>query len=409
MRGMQSRRDRVMTSLDFRTPDAVPKDLGGMLSTGISGFAYPKLRAALGLPRQLPKMYDTGQMLALPDLDVLDALDCDVVHVTLDRHTNAFEEPEKRSPYDFNGRLPALVANPASYHTELDGTIVQDIGGSPARMPPAAHVFDHEHAGEVLDLEAELLEPDFERIGRELAASEFTEKRVRSIAAYCRRVRASTDRAVFFNGLQVDLGFPGGMAAYSMMCLLHPEWVKQLHAMKAEHARRQVRALLPEIRDSVDVVMFAADDQGTQNGPILPPAVFTELYAPYYRQMTDALHESAPRVKAFLHSCGAIHPLLDTIIGAGFDVLGPVQWSAGTAGYRDWKRKCSGRIALWGGGVNTQRTLPLGTVEDVKREVAEVVAVMGDGGGFVFCAIHNILAEIDPLKVIAMYRAAALR
>jgi uroporphyrinogen decarboxylase len=152
--------------------------------------------------------------------------------------------------------------------------------------------------------------------------------------------------------------------------------------------------------------MFAADDQGTQNGPILPPAVFAELYAPFYRQMTDAFHAAAPRVKVFLHSCGAIHPLLDMIIGAGFDVLGPVQWSAGTEGYAEWKRKCAGRIALWGGGVNTQRTLPLGTVEDVRREVAQVVPVMVDGGGFVFCAIHNILAEIDPLKVIAMYGAA---
>ncbi len=83
-----------------------------------------------------------------------------------------------------------------------------------------------------------------------------------------------------------------------------------------------------------------------------------------------------------------------------------MQWSAGTAGYGDWKRKCAGRIALWGGGVNTQRTLPLGTVEDVRREVAQVVPVMAAGGGFVFCAIHNILAEIDPAKVIAMYETA---
>jgi uroporphyrinogen decarboxylase len=403
---MQSRRDRVMTSLNFCQPDAVPKDLGGMLSTGISGFAYPKLRAALGLPPLRPKMYDTWQMLALPDLDVLDALDCDVVHVTLDRHTNAFEEPEKWAPYDFNGRLPALVENLQAYQTEAEGTIVQDMFGSPARMPPTAYVFDHEHAGEVLDLDAELTEPDYEGLKKSLAAAEFTEERVRSIAAYCRRVRASTDRAVFFNGLQVDLGFPGGMAAYSMMCLLHPSWVKQVHALKADHARRQAAALLPEIKDVVDIIMFTADDQGTQNGPILPPPLFAELYVPYYRQMTDALHRAAPRVKVFLHCCGAVHPLLEMIIDAGFDVLGPVQWSAGTQKYADWKSKCAGRIALWGGGVNTQRTLPLGTVEDVESEVAEVVPVMGKGGGFVFCAIHNILAEIEPDKVIAMYRTA---
>jgi uroporphyrinogen decarboxylase len=403
---MGSRRDRVMKSLAFGVPDALPKDLGGMRSTGISGFAYAGLRAALGLPPRTPRMYDTGQMLALPELDVLDALDCDVIHVTMDEHTNAFDEPSRWTPYDFNGRLPALVQNPGAYRTEPDGTIVQSIGGAPARMPPSGYVFDHEHANEVLDLEAEIVEPDFAKIEKNLRATAITEERARAVGAYCRRVRAATDRAVFFNGLQGDLGFPGGMAAYSMLCILHPEWAHQLHALKVEHARRQIAALVPEIRGSVDVVMFAADDQGTQNGPILPPAVFAELYAPYYRRMTDAMHAAAPELKVFLHCCGAVYPILDSIIAAGFDVLGPVQWSAGTNGYADWKKACGNRIALWGGGVNTQKTLPLGTVADVEREVREVVTTMARGGGFVFCSIHNILAEIEPEKVVALYRTA---
>jgi uroporphyrinogen decarboxylase len=404
---MPSRRDRVMKSLSFQVPDAVPKDLGGMRSTGISCFAYPKLRAALGLPARPPRMYDTGQMLALPELDVLDALDCDVIHVTMDDSTNAFDEPSRWTPYDFNGRLPALVQNPGAYRALPDGTLVQNPDSpSPSRMPPTGYVFNTEHAGEVLDLEAELREPDFRRIERDFTNSLFTEERVDAVAAYCRRVRESTDRAVFFNGFQVDLGFPGGMAAWSMTCMLHPEWVRPLHQMKADFCVKQAKLLLPAIRKHVDVLMFAADDQGTQNGPILPPAVFADLYAPYYRQMNDAAHAAAPEVKTFLHCCGAIHPILDSIIDAGFDVLGPVQWSAGKKGYREWKEKCAGRISLWGGGVNAQRTLPLGTVADVEREVAEVVPVMAAGGGYVFCAIHNILAEIDPKKVIAMYRAA---
>ncbi len=62
---------------------------------------------------------------------------------------------------------------------------------------------------------------------------------------------------------------------------------------------------------------------------------------------------------------------------------------------------------LWGGGVDTQRTLPLGTVADVEREVREIVAYMRKDGGVVFTSIHNILAEIPPEKVIALYRTAA--
>ena len=75
-------------------------------------------------------------------------------------------------------------------------------------------------------------------------------------------------------------------------------------------------------------------------------------------------------------------------------------------GYRAWKERAKGRITFWGGGVHSQATLPLGSVEDVEREVREVVPVLADGGGYIFCNIHNILAEIAPEKVIAMYRAA---
>ncbi len=399
-------RERVMQSLDFRATDRVPLDLGGMRSTGISAFAYAGLRAALGLPARPPRMYDTGQMLALPERDVLDALGCDVAHVTLDECTNAFDEPRRWVPYDFGGRLPALVQHPERFRALPGGILEQRDGDWVALMPPSSYVFDSEHAGEPLDLEAEIAEPDWEAKRRSLAERAFTEERVTAIAAYLRRVRGSTDRAVFLNGWQSAISFPGGMAAFSMLCLLHPEWVRELHRMEAEHMARQADVLLPAVRDSVDVVMLAADDQGTQNGPILPPAVFRDLYVPAYRRITDACHRAAPGVKLFLHSCGAIYDLLPDVIAAGFDVLNPVQWSAGGRSWKEWKDACRGRIALWGGGVNTQRTLPLGTLVEVERETAAAVLDLSEGGGYVFAAIHNVLAEIDPRKVVAMYRTA---
>lgn len=74
-------RDRVLKALNFKPVDRVPRDLGAMASSGISGFAYTNLVKSLGLPPRLPRMHDTYQMLALPDMDVLDALGCDVVSV----------------------------------------------------------------------------------------------------------------------------------------------------------------------------------------------------------------------------------------------------------------------------------------------------------------------------------------
>jgi uroporphyrinogen decarboxylase len=156
----------------------------------------------------------------------------------------------------------------------------------------------------------------------------------------------------------------------------------------------------------VDVAMMAADDWGTQTNLFASPRTFKKLFLPYYRRINDAMHTHAPQVKRFLHCCGAVYDLIDLIIEAGFDVLNPVQWSAGSHSYREWKDKARGRIALWGGGVNAQATLPLGSVDDVARETADVVDYLRQDGGYVFCNIHNILAEIEPEKVIAMYRAA---
>lgn len=400
-------RERVLATLNFRTPDRLPKDLGGMRSTGISAFGYPALVKALGLPPRLPRLYDTGQMLALPDLDVLDALGCDVVTVDMFPSTNAFpEEPGIWFPYDFNGRLPALVHNPAGFCAEPDGSIIQGKGSWNGRMVPNSFVFDTEHAGEPLNLDAEIVIPDTGKMKADLERGVLTEKQVQDTAAYLRRVRAATDRAVFFNGIGAGLGFPGGMAAYSMLCLTEPERVHELHALRTGYAVENLRRLLPAIAESVDVIMLAADDQGIQTSTILPPAVFRDLYVPYYRQANDAIHECAPGVKSFLHSCGAIYDILDDVIAAGFDVLNPVQWSAGGRSYREWKDKCRGRIALWGGGVNTQVTLPHGTPADVAREAREVAACLSGDNGYVFCAIHNLLAEVPSEKVLALYRAA---
>ena len=396
-------RERVMKALNFQATDKLPMDLGGMGSTGVSCFAYPKLVEALGLRYRLPRVYDTGQMLALPDMDVLDALGCDVVTVNGDSSTNAFDEPERWHEFDFGGRLPALVMNPSSFEVRKDGSILQH--GS-LLMPPFSYVFDAEHGGQPLDMDGDLELFDLAKISADFAKGAPSDASLAAIASYCKRARESTDKAVFFRGPVPGLGFMGGMATFSMLCMTEPEHIKQLHEIIAQNAVETLRRLIPLIRDNVDVLMLSADDQGTQAGTILPPAVFRELFVPYYRRMTDAVHEIAPEMKVFLHSCGAIYEILDDIIDAGFDVLNPIQWSAGRHSYPAWKDKCRGRLAMWGGGAKGQSTLPLGTVADVRREVEQVAPCLSEDGGYVFCGIHNLLAEVRAENIVAMYRTA---
>ena len=398
-------RQRVLASLNHQTPDRLPRDLGGMRSTSISAFAYPRLIRELGLPPRRPRVEDTSQMLALPDLDVLDALGIDVVTIA-DRTTNAFDQPEIWQDYDFNGRLPARVRHPDAFHTLPDGTILQGT----TRMPPSSFVFDDLHGGQPIDLSSDLPKPDLDEVRQVIADSRLTDAQVVEIRELCRRVRESTDRAVFFNDgyLQAWMGIGAfnGIGIFPMLCLTEPDYVAELHELVTGAMLDNARRLLPEIAPYIDILMVAADDWGTQNNLIASPKVFRKLFLPYYRRINDECHRLAPQVKQFLHCCGAVYDLLDLVIEAGFDIINPVQWPAGGHTPQEWKDKVRGRLALWGGGVNAQATLPLGSVDEVFNEASQTARILGQGGGYVFCNIHNILAEIAPEKVITLYRAA---
>src|SRR3989304_870730 len=184
---MPTSREIVLQSLNFQTPARVPKDLGGMRSTSISAFAYPWLVAALGLPPRLPRVEDTGQMLALPDLDVLDALGVDVVTI-LDGVTNALPQTDQADlwhAYDFNGRLPAQVRWPQNFFTMPDGAILQH---GRSRMVPDSYVFDEEHAGQPLNLSDDLPKYDLKQFRQDIKTSFIQDQQVIAIRELCKRV-----------------------------------------------------------------------------------------------------------------------------------------------------------------------------------------------------------------------------
>lgn len=403
---MMTPRERVMRSLSFQQPDRLPKDLGGMRSTGISAFAYPALVNALGLAPRLTRVEDTYQMLAFPDLDVLDALGCDVVTIC-DGATNAIPQPERWHRYRFNGRLDALVQHPRRFRAMPDGSIRQ----GRHLMVPASYVFDEPHGGQPLLLEGDLPMLDLKRFRRRLMNQRISDDKVKSVARLCRQVRDATDRAVFLNegalNAPISIHAYGGLAVFPILCLLEPDYVRELHQIAADYALENIRALLPEIKGTVDIIMMAADDWGSQNNTFASPQVYRDLFLPYRRLLNDACHEIAPGTKLFLHSCGAIYDLIDLIAESGFDILNPVQWPAGGHTYQEWKDRARGKLALWGGGVNSQHTLLHGSPEEIASEARRVAACLGQDGGYVFCNIHNLLAEVAPEKVLALYRAVA--
>ena len=110
-------------------------------------------------------------------------------------------------------------------------------------------------------------------------------------------------------------------------------------------------------------------------------------------------------VKVMLHCCGAVRPLLADLIDAGLDAINPVQISCRGMEAAELKRDFGRDLAFWGGGCDTQRVLPQATPEQVRAHVLDQCAALAPGGGFVFQQVHNILANVPPENVIAMYDA----
>jgi len=207
-------------------------------------------------------------------------------------------------------------------------------------------------------------------------------------------------------GSGLGIGNHGGLGVFPIICKLEPEYVQEYHEITVEHALRTIRAVLPEVRGCVDIVWTTSDDWGTQQTLIASPQTYRTLFLPYYRRFNDEVHRLLPGVKTFIHSCGAVYGLLDLLVESGFDIINPVQWPAGGHSYREWKDRLRGKATMWGGGINAQRTLALGTLQEVTQEVTDVVRYCREDGGYVFNNIHNLLAEVPPDRVVAMYRAA---
>lgn len=125
---------------------------------------------------------------------------------------------------------------------------------------------------------------------------------------------------------------------------------------------------------------------------------------PFYKRINEKIH-SLTKWKTFIHSCGGIYPLIPLMIECGFDILNPVQCSAEGMEARRLKREFGKYLVFWGGGVDTQRTLPFGTPDEVYKEVRERIEIFNEDGGYVFNSIHNVQSNVPTENILAMFQA----
>ncbi|HRR06893.1 MAG TPA: uroporphyrinogen decarboxylase family protein, partial [Victivallales bacterium] len=182
------------------------------------------------------------------------------------------------------------------------------------------------------------------------------------------------------------------------------DYIHQIFSKQCEIAIKNLKRIHSILSDVIDVIYICGTDFGTQISTFCSIETYENLYSPYYKEINNWIHQNT-RWKTFKHSCGAIEPLISHFINSGFDIINPVQCSAVGMNPKELKKKYGKYIVFWGGGVETQNTLPFGTPEQVRKEVLQRCEIFYSEGGFVFSPTHNIQARTPIRNIIAMIDA----
>ena len=409
-------RERIQSACAHQQPDKLPVDFGGGFQTGIHVSIVYKLRQAFGLdrPGTPVKVVEIYQMLGevAPDLQAALGVDTVCLHGT----GTMFGFPQTGfKEWQLADGTPVLVPGDFNTQYEPNGDLLQwpanDRSVPPSgRMPAGGHFFDAIIRQEPVD-DAKLNPAENTEEFQPVADAELEHYRL-----LAERLATTTDKALFctFGGLTF-----GDIALVPATFLRRPkgirdieEWyvstasrvnyIKAVFERQTDVAIANLERLHAAVGDRAAIMQTNGTDFGTQNGPFLSAAKYRDLFLPYQKRVNGWIHRHTSW-KTFMHCCGGIAPLLDAVVEAEFDILNPVQCSAKGMDPRVLKRDYGDKLVFWGGGVDTQKTLPFGKPQEVRDEVRERIEIFGPGGGFVFCTIHNIQANTPIENVLAMF------
>jgi len=392
-------RERVLSAIAHREPDRVPLDIGSTPSSGISAIAYNSLKKHLGFTEGHTRIYDVVQQVAEPEEMILDRFGADVIDIG-----RAFNEKDS-DWYDVTLADGSAGQYPAWFRPEkqADGSwIAKDGEGAIARMPVGATFFDQavfpylddypdswdglDHAmGRVLW--SALVHSPWDHAGEEGFYETLREKAL--------MLRRTTDRALMIVcGCNLfEWGtFLRRIDNFLMDIMTDEENVEALLDQLMIRHLGTLEKVCASVGDVVDILRFG-DDLGMNAGLFMPPEKYRKLFKPRHAKLNEYVHRHSG-MKTLLHSCGSLYPILPDLIEAGYDILNPVQTSARQMDPEVLKREFGRDITFWGGGCNT-------------RSVRRRIEIFSKDGGFVFNQEHNILPDVPPENILAMYRAVA--
>ncbi len=408
-------KERVVSSLNHRQPDAIPVDFGGTAVTGIHVKTIAGLRDHYGLEKRLVKAHEPYQMLGYIEEDLKQALGINVEGVYTPETMFGYRNENWR-PWKMDIGLEVLVPEGFKTTKAPNGdTLIypkSDLTVPPSgRMPHGGYFFDSIIRQEPIDEES--LDPQDNCEEFTLITDgdlEYFERAAKDASKSGRGVVATYGGLAFGDIALVPAPFlkhPKGIRdieEWYVSTLTRPEYVHAIFEKQTEVAIQNLARLQQRVGTLVDAVFVCGTDFGTQWSTFCSVETYHALYHPYYKRVNDWIHANTSW-KTFKHSCGSVITLIPSFIESGFDVLNPVQCSAAGMEPARLKQEFGRDLVFWGGGVDTQKTLMFGKPEEVRDEVLSRCDIFGKDGGFIFNAVHNIQGNVPVKNVVAMFEA----
>ena len=367
-------RERVWAAVNHREPDQVPLDIGGGSSTSILVEGYEKLKERLGVSGET-KILNKAFRIARLDESVMQRLGSDCRPLGIKPPVNWTPPPSQAGMYE---DIWGITWKRVSYG---DNSHFWEHYGSPLAEATSQ------------DLESypwpDPLDPGY----------------TAGLAEEAKDLHEVTDYAIVADGgfkSFWELGFIlRGYERMLMDLILDPEFVKALMSKLLEINIAATTRFLDAVGPYIHVFR-AGDDLATQKGPLMSPETYRALIAPTHKAYFDFV-KSKTNAKIFYHSCGNVVEFIDDLVEVGVDILNPVQVSA-MGDTAKLKARFGDRVVFWG-GIDTQRVLPYGSVDDVEAEVKRRIHDLGPGGGYVVASVHNMQPDIPPQNIVAMAEA----
>lgn len=366
-------RERVITALNHKVPDRIPRDLGDNVCSMMKG-SYKSLKTYLNLEECSYERIN-------PEWDIVQEFDEKILEL-----------------FDIDFRRVSLKGS-SKYTRAIskDGIWVDEMGYKRKFTGMYGEIIDHpfRHAESVSD------------IRNYNFYDAYDPSRIEGLEERCKFLFFNTDYAIatdlFINGL-VEAGLlMRGFDRFPIDLIYNKKMVHALFDKIRDYTIKLLDVFLNIVGPYIQIVELT-DDWAMQNNVFFSPELYKKMVLPYYKEIIDFV-KSKTEAKIFHHSCGSIIKIVNILIEAGIDIINPLQPTALGMDTTYLKDKFGGDL-VFHGGVDEVKILPFGNTNDVENEVKRRIAIYGEDGGYIICASHCIQPDVPPENVVALYNSA---